>query len=55
MKVDKNMQIHMLVIKNITKNTIYTTQELHTFSSTFNGIAFSGIALNGIIYKVPFS
>ena len=44
------MQMHMLVIKSITNNTIYTMQELHTFLSTFDGIAF-----NGIISIVSFS
>ena len=41
MKVDKNtVQMHMLVIKSITNNTIHIVQELHTFLQTFNGIAF---------------
>ena len=31
MKVNKTLQMHMLVIKNITNNTMYTMQELHTF------------------------
>ena len=42
--------MHILVIKNTTNNTIYITQELHTFLQTFNGIVF-----NGIISKVSFS
>ena len=31
--------MNMPVIKNITNNTLYTMQELHTFLKTFNGIA----------------
>ena len=34
------LQMHILVIKNITNNTIYTLQELNTFLKTYNGIAF---------------
>ena len=28
----------MLIIKNMTNNTMYIVQELHTFSESFNGI-----------------
>ena len=37
--------MHMLVIKNMTNNTMYIIQELHAF-------VFYGTAFNGIAFKV---
>ena len=34
--------MHMLIMRNMTKDTMYVVQELHAF--VFNEIAFNGIA-----------
>ena len=38
--------MHLLFLKNLTNNTLYTVQELHAF--LFNGIPFNGISFNEI-------
>ena len=40
----------MLIMRNMTINTMYFVQELHAF--VFNGIAFNEIILNKIAFKV---
>ena len=39
----------MLVMKNMTNNTMYIVQELHAFG--FNGIASNEIAFNEVVFN----
>ena len=39
MKIKKTLLMLMLIMRNLTNNTMYIVQELHAF--VFNGIAFT--------------